>query len=358
MERLNQTNKGAKMDNNKQPAISIIMPCYNSEKYIGRTLRSVFGQSFKDFELILVDDGSPDRIPEIIDEVKAQHPDIVTVFHKKNEGQSVARNLALDCARGEYIVFWDSDDYADADYLERLYTAAKDNNSDSVISGSHEVDENGNIHANIGYPVDIDPNYAGRRLSPHGKMYRKAFLDRHNLRFVPGKIFEDNPFNFMAMFLSKNQVILPYLGHYQVIHNGSTMSTNMRSEKMPFQAIEDAMKYVLEHKDEVNDWDVYSYTVLSFLTYFIFLGNRNHMKTAHKDKRGHKNAKSLIREMCEMAQSVVPKYLPQYYKNPHLRLGDQKELSLLQRVGTLVFTILVRTHLLKAFAMVYYTILR
>lgn len=343
---------------NNSPAISIIMPCYNSEKYIGRTLKSVFGQSFKDFELIMIDDGSPDAIPEILDKVKEEHPDCVTVFHKENGGQSIARNMGLDCAKGEYIVFWDSDDYADADYLERLYTAAKEADSDFVLSGSHEVDENGNIHTNIGYPVDIDPGYAGRRLSPHGKMYRKAFLDAHNLRFTPGKVFEDNPFNFVAMFLCKNQVILPYLGHYQVIHTGSTMSSVMKAERLPFDAIEEAMKYVLDRRDEVNDWNVYSYTVLSFLTYFIFLGNRQHKRTANHDKTGHKNEISLIKEMCNMAQHVVPEYLPEYWKNPHLRIGDQKSLSMLQRLGTKVFAILVRTHLLKAFAVVYYSLLR
>lgn len=346
------------MSDNKQPAISIIMPCYNSEKYISRTLKSVFGQSFKDFELILVDDGSPDRIPEIVDNVKKEHPEVVTVFHKNNEGQSIARNMALDCAKGEYIVFWDSDDYADSDYLEVLYTTAVEHDSDVVISGSHEVDEYGNVYSNIGYPVHIDPKYAGRRLSPHGKIYKKTFLDEHNLRFVPGKIFEDNPFNFVAMFLSKNQVVLPYLGHYQVIHKGSTMSSNMRSEKMPYDAIRESMKYLYERKDEVNDWDIYAYTVISFLTYFIFLGNRQHKKTAHKDKKGHKNAISLVTEMCDLTLEVLPKYIPGYWKNPHLRLFEQKHISMLQRLGTKVFTILVRTKTLKPFAVVYYTLIR
>jgi len=345
------------MSNIDKPAISIIMPCYNSQNYIGRTLKSVFSQTFQDFELILVDDGSKDRIPEIIDKVKEEHPDVVTVFHKENGGQSTARNLALDNAKGEYVVFWDSDDYADMDYLERLYTAAKENDSDMVISGSHEVDENGNVHTNIGYPVDQDPTYVGRRLSPHGKMYRRAFLEERHLRFVPGKIFEDNPFNLLAMFLSKNQVILPYLGHYQVIHTGSTMSSVMKAEKMPFDALEEALKYNYEHKDEVNDWDVYTYTVLSFLTYFIFLGNRQHSRIAHKDKKGHKNNYDLIGQMCDMAQKIVPKYIPDYYKNPYLPIGKQKILSLVQRVGTWGFALLLRTHLLKPFAMVYYTLI-
>ena len=346
------------MSDTKKPAISIVMPCYKSENYIGRTLKSVFGQSFQDFELILVDDGSPDAIPEIIDRVKEEHPDKVSVFHKENGGQSTARNLALDHAKGEYIAFWDSDDYADADYLETLYKAAKDNDSDMVISGSHDVDIHGNVYINTGYPVDIDPDYVGRRLSPHGKLYRKSFLDAYNIRFVPGKIFEDNPFNMRAMFLSKNQVILPYLGHYQVIHTGSTMSSVMTSEKMPFDDIENAMKFLSEHKDEVNDWNVYEYTVLSFLTYFIFLGNRAHKKTANKDRRGHKNTKALIKEMCNLAQRIVPKYMPNYMKNPYLPLHKQRSLSFLQRAGTLTFAILVKLHLLKPFALVYYTIIR
>lgn len=346
------------MSMDHKPAISIIMPCYNSEKYIGRTLKSVFGQSFQDFELILVNDGSKDRIPEIIDAVKEEHPDKVTVFHKENGGQSTARNLALDNAKGEYVVFWDSDDYADADYLETLINAAKSADSDMVISGSHEVDENGNIISNIGYPVDLDPTYVGRRLSPHGKIYRRAFLEERKLRFVPGKIFEDNPFNLLAMFLSKNQVILPYLGHYQVIHKGSTMSSVMTADRMPFDALEEALKYNYEHRDEVNDWNIYEYTTLSFLTYFIFLGNRAHMRAANKDKKGHKNVKSLIREMCDLAQRIVPKYLPEYYKNPYLPMGRQKKLPLVQRVGTWGFVLLVRTHLLNLFASVYYSLIR
>ena len=344
--------------NNNSPAISIVMPCYKSEEYIGRTLKSVFGQSFQDFELILVDDGSPDRIPEIIDRVKEEHSDKVTVFHKENGGQSTARNLALDHARGEYVVFWDSDDYADADYLETLYNAAKANDSDMVISGSHEVDPVGNIYANIGYPIDIDPGYVGRRLSPHGKMYRRQFLDDNNIRFVPGKIFEDNPFNLFAMFLSKNQVILPYLGHYQVIHKGSTMSSVMTSDRMPFDELERAMKYLYEHKEDVNDWYIYEYTVISFLTYFVFLGNRDHLKTANKDRTGHKNIRSLVMEMCDFAQRTVPKYLPDYYKNPYLALNKQKTLSFLQRAGANTFTKLIRTHTLKPFAIIYYKVIR
>ena len=215
-------------DTDKRPGVSIVVPCYNSAKYMKKMLDSVFGQSFKDIEMILVDDGSTDGVtPGLLDECQKNHPDIVKVIHKENGGQSTARNVALQYATGEYVVFWDSDDYADVDYLETLYTAGKANDSEMVLSGSHYVDENGVIIENLNYPVDRYPNYAGRRLSPHGKMYRLEFLNRHNIRFADGKRYEDNPFNFMAMFLCKNQVILPYAGHYQVVHTGSSTSTVM-----------------------------------------------------------------------------------------------------------------------------------
>lgn len=342
----------------KKPGVSIIMPCYNTEKYIKKTLDSIFGQSFKDIELIMVDDGSKDSTPEILDKCEAEHPDLVRVIHKENGGQSTARNVALEYATGEYVVFWDSDDYADVDYLEKLYTAAVENDSEMVLSGSHYVDENGNVLENLGYPVDKNPGYALRRLSPHGKLYKLEFLNRHNIRFAAGKRYEDNPFNFCAMFLCKNQVILPYVGHYQVIHTGSSTSTVMDPEKMPYDAIENALKYVNAHIDEVNDFSMYEFTVLSFMTYFIFLGNREHMQAAHNQSKGYKNGNALIKDLCVFTQRVIPEQLPNYYKNKHVGIFKEKTLEFRQRAGVWLVTKLLRTHTLKAFAMIFYFFIR
>lgn len=344
------------MESNK-PKVSIVVPCYNVEKYMGKMLASVFGQTLQDFQLILVDDGSTDTTPQFLEKCKDEHPDKVIVLHKENGGQSSARNLGLEYATGEYVVFWDADDYADVDYLMTMYNAGKENDSEMILSGSHYVDEYGNIIENLGYPVHLFPNYAGRRLSPHGKMYRLDFLNRHNIRFAEGKRFEDNPFNLMAMFLCKNQVILPYLGHYQVIHTGSTMSSVMVDDKMPYDAIEDALKYVNLHKDEVNDFSIYEFTVLSFMTYFIFLGNREHMQTAHQESKGYKNTKELIRKFCIFTQRVIPEQLPEYYKNSHVGIFKERSLGFRWRAGVWLFTKLLKTKTLKAFAMLYYTFL-
>ncbi len=334
------------------------MPCYNTERYLRKTMNSIFSQSFADYEIIMVDDGSTDSTPSLLDAYAKEHPKVVRVFHKENGGQSTARNLAFEHARGEYIVFWDSDDYAEVDYLERLISAARENDSEMVLSGSHYIDENGVVIENLNYPVDRFPDYPLRRLSPHGKLYRLDYINRHGLRFAPGKLYEDNPFNFMALFLCRNQVILPYAGHYQVVHPNSSMSGAVKSEKVPYEAIEEALTYMNDHKDEINDPVVYEFTVLSFLTYFIFLGNREHMQNALRKYKGCKYDRALVDELCDFAQRIVPEKLPGYYKNPRIGIFREKELDIRQRAGVWLFVNLIRTHTLKAFARLYYTFVR
>ena len=102
-----------------QSQISIIVPVYNSEKYLDACIDSILSQSFRDFELILVDDGSKDSSAQICDEYASQDTR-VRVIHKANGGVSAARNDGLDIAKGEYITFIDSDDWVEREYLETL----------------------------------------------------------------------------------------------------------------------------------------------------------------------------------------------------------------------------------------------
>ena len=108
------------------PLFSIIVPVYKAEKYISECVDSVLAQTFEDFELILADDGSPDRCPEICDEY-AKKDSRIKVIHKNNGGASSARNSGIDAACGEYIIFLDSDDYWEGNYtLQRLAEKSKD----------------------------------------------------------------------------------------------------------------------------------------------------------------------------------------------------------------------------------------
>lgn len=109
----------------KQPEISIIVPVYKTERFLSACISSILAQTFTDFELILVDDGSPDSCPALCDAAAAKDSRI-RVIHQKNRGLSGARNAGLDAAEGEWIAFVDSDDIITPDFCAKLYHAAQE----------------------------------------------------------------------------------------------------------------------------------------------------------------------------------------------------------------------------------------
>lgn len=121
--------------------VSVIVPVYNVEKYLKRCVDSILAQSFSDFELILVDDGSTDSSGAICDQF-AEIDDRISVQHNTNQGASAARNHGIDAARGEWITFIDSDDYVLPDYLYSLYQATLKSDTDLVMTGIKLVYEN------------------------------------------------------------------------------------------------------------------------------------------------------------------------------------------------------------------------
>ena len=119
------------MENNV-PKVSVIVPVYNAEKYLHRCVNSLLGQSYSNFELLLIDDGSPDNSSNICDHY-ALKDSRIRVFHKDNGGVASARQCGLDNAVGEYIIHCDPDDWVEGDMLWELYNKARDENADLVI---------------------------------------------------------------------------------------------------------------------------------------------------------------------------------------------------------------------------------
>lgn len=120
------------IDLNNNPCISVIVPVYKAEEYLYRCVNSLLGQTFSDFEVILVDDGSPDNSGAICDEY-ALKDKRVRVIHQPNAGVSMARQKGLDNARGEYVIHADPDDWVEPDMLKELYAKAKEEDADMVI---------------------------------------------------------------------------------------------------------------------------------------------------------------------------------------------------------------------------------
>ena len=160
--------KGYKNESNIAPAVSVIVPIYNVEKYLAECVDSILGQTFQDMEIILVDDGSLDASGQMADDYAARDKR-VKVIHKENGGQSSARNAGMKIARGEYIYFCDSDDYISLDAIEILYETATKNDLDMVLfNGDSFVDKSDAENDALMRKMDWYKDYYDRNLTTGG----------------------------------------------------------------------------------------------------------------------------------------------------------------------------------------------
>lgn len=191
------TNNGGNFD---KKLVSVIVPIYNIEPYLRRCVDSIISQTYKNIEIILVDDGSSDKCGEICDAYAAGDPR-VKVIHKKNAGVSAARNSGLDAAEGEYISFIDGDDCVSGEFIEYLYKLLTENDADvSICSFNYIKDENKINHSKDDGRVIVMDNekllFQALKAelfsnSPCVNLFKRRLFDE--LRFPEGKIYEDIP---------------------------------------------------------------------------------------------------------------------------------------------------------------------
>ena len=229
---------------------SVVVPCYKVEKYLPKCIESLTGQTLKNIEIVLVDDGSPDRSGAICDEY-SQMDDRIKVIHKGNGGVSAARNDGFNIACGEYVLFCDSDDWMDTDALEKLYEAGTKSNADVVIgdvsqvygekvvpvhfydkefvtSEKEYIDEL--IKANFCKKYCPNP-YQGKPAfgygGPWNKAVRRDFLTEHDIRFdirVKG-IFDDILYTAYVLANAKTVAyIQTNVYNYRILSNSITHS--------------------------------------------------------------------------------------------------------------------------------------
>jgi glycosyltransferase involved in cell wall biosynthesis len=229
--------------------ISIIVPIYNVEEYIHKCINSIIAQTFRKFELILIDDGSKDNSGKICDEY-ALRDSRIRVIHKKNGGVSSARNAGLDIAQGEYIGFIDPDDWVEEDMYEVLYQSLLENDCDISICGvkSFSINDGVKSMCNIPNKFICDGLEAmqfilkgGSCIAVWNRLYRrKIFL---NLRLLEGKIHED-VFILSHIFQKNFKVVfVPDEKYHYLIRNNGIMGEVF---KKPSIDMVDSYKYLLD----------------------------------------------------------------------------------------------------------------
>ena len=223
------------------PKISIIIPCYNVEKYLRECLDSVVNQTLKDIEIICVNDGSTDGTQKILEEY-SKKDDRIALINKPNGGLSSARNAGMEKVHGEYLAFLDSDDWVDLNFYEKLYNAAKLENADSAIGKINiysEYDKQISQSKQISYIKHSvirhvkDKRHVIYSCSVWGKIYKTSVVKNNKLRFVEGIYMEDVPFTFAVAIIANKYVIVPDTAIYYREHERSIMA-NVRNTKELF----------------------------------------------------------------------------------------------------------------------------
>ena len=218
----------------KMEKISVIVPIYNVEKYLRVCVDSIINQTYKNLEIILVDDESPDNCPAICDEYK-EKDNRIKVIHQKNKGLSGARNSGIDISTGKYLVFLDSDDYLELDAIEILYNSLKQYNVKISICGRNYVFENNKKICKIKESVEKKYNFEEAieemnkfyyfDMSAWGKLYSRDLFD--NIRFPVGKLSEDY-FVMYKLFKNANQVSYTSAPLYNYLQRQNSISRNKK----------------------------------------------------------------------------------------------------------------------------------
>lgn len=203
---------------------TIIIPVYNSEKYIERCMESIVSQIDEQYEVLLINDGSKDRSEDIINAYAKKYPDIVRAISKENEGTAKTRNLGIKEARGEFIFFIDNDDFVDRGYFKQFIDAI-DEKSDIVVGGYRRVEDK---KVKFQSSPKNSSWYKYTVVAPWAKIYKREFLLKNDIRFLDYGLGEDVYFNVVAYSKTKSVKVIDYVGYNWYFNTKSVSNTSQR----------------------------------------------------------------------------------------------------------------------------------
>ncbi len=258
--------------------ITIIVPIYNVEKYLRQALDSVVCQTYKNLEVLLIDDGSTDNSSKIAEEYAKKDKRFI-VIHQANKGLSGARNTGLDKATGKYIMFLDSDDFFDETACETLYNCIESTNADYVIGNYTNTNEDGTKWQN---PVFDKEKYKSFKLSIKdytnsfyimnsgvwNKIFRKTFLDELNIHFIERLPAEDAIFTTDCFIHAENVYYTPENVYNYRLRDSNSISTNC--SKSYFLGINRAYRIIYENFRKSNNLEYYRYYYAKSMNYILY----------------------------------------------------------------------------------------
>ncbi len=228
----------------RKPEVSVVVAAYNTELYIGQCVKSILNQTFSDFELIVVDDGSDDRTADIIQEFIDQGEFRLRLVRNEHAGAGHSRNTGLDLAQGKYIIFLDADDFFEPDLLNDLYRSNVENNADISVCRAQSYDENSERFEDVwyGFRKDMIPEGVFSRKDvplyilnmfmgwAWDKMYRTEFIRQNHIRYKNFRSSNDLYFVFMSLVKAERiKAVDRILVNYRISNAGSLHNTSQKA---------------------------------------------------------------------------------------------------------------------------------
>ena len=291
--------------------VSIVIPVYNSEKYLRKCLNSLLNQTLKDIEIVVINDGSTDHSQQIIDEYSKMHSDIFKTKTIDNGGQGRARNYGVKMTTGEYISFVDSDDYIASEMLWEMYEVAKRDDADLVTCNYSYVDENGT--AKLVIPkvaltqkdMFIDPD-----VSPCNKIYRGDILRNSGVQFPEGYFYEDTAYYFMLIPYIKKLSAVQKSFYYYVLHGNSSVH-GVQGERV--KHIFPVMDSMVSYFKKIGQFEKYSDEIEYAYTKILLCSSMGRICQVKDRKFKHIIMKETLRKLNEQ--------FPSYRYNKYLKHG-------------------------------------
>lgn len=312
------------------PLISVIVPVYKVEKYIHKCVDSILSQTFTDFELFLVDDGSPDNCGKICDEY-AEKDNRIIVIHKENGGLSDARNVAIDKANGDYLTFIDSDDYVSDNHLETLYNALIETNSDISISNITSFDDE-EFDDNLYKPTTEIKTLDGKgvfstinRPNACAKLYKKTIYS--DIRFPVGRLYED-VFVWHDVLAKAKRIVLT--GDNSYFYYSRDNSIMHQEYKLQFTDIIDALELRIKKLEELglqklaNDNREFIYSRVGAAFAFLDQSVPENKKRLNEIKEIYDNEYPKLMNTANGSRQKFRYLLLKYSPNMHTKLFGKK----------------------------------
>lgn len=258
--------------------VTVIIPIYNVEKYLKETIESAINQTYKNIEIILVDDGSIDESGKICDTYQKKD-ERIKVIHKINGGLSDARNAGLEIATGKYLMFLDGDDFLELDAVENMVNEIIDKNADYVIGNYINATEEGEKWEKVIFDLekykpfklsinDYINSFFVMNSSVCNKIFKKEFIDKLNLKFITGLPAEDAIFTTYCFIKAEKVYYTPcVVFNYRQRKNGSISSS---CTAQYFEGINKAYKIIYENFKNNNHIGYYRFFYAKSMNYIIY----------------------------------------------------------------------------------------